>query len=39
MKLSGKNILFIAPAFFGYEKKIAEKMTNLGAEVDYFDDR
>lgn len=39
MKLSGKNILFIAPAFFGYEKKIAEKMTNLGAEVDYFDER
>lgn len=39
MILKDKRILFIAPAFFGYEKKIAEKMTQLGARVDYFDER
>ncbi|WP_353622105.1 capsular biosynthesis protein CpsH [Halocella sp. SP3-1] len=39
MKLEGKRILFIAPAFFGYEQKIADKMTELGAKVDYFDER
>lgn len=39
MKLNGKKILFIAPAFFGYEEKIAEKMIELGAVVDFFDER
>jgi len=39
MKLSGKKILFIAPAFFGYEEKIAEKMIELGAVVNFFDER
>ncbi len=39
MKLNGKKILFIAPAFFGYEEKIAEKMIELGAMVDIFDER
>ena len=39
MKLNGKKILFIAPAFFGYEEKIAEKMIELGAAVDFFDER
>ena len=39
MSLKGKQILFIAPAFFGYEKKIADKMIELGARVDYFDER
>lgn len=39
MKLKGKKILFFAPAFFGYEKKIAEKMIELGAEVDFYDER
>ncbi len=39
MKLTGKRILFIAPAFFGYEQKITEKMIELGAIVDFFDER
>lgn len=39
MKLEKKQILFIAPAFFGYEKKIVEKMIELGAKVDFFDER
>lgn len=39
MKLNGKRILFIAPAFFGYEEKIADKMIELGAMVDFFDER
>lgn len=39
MKLSDKRVLFIAPAFFGYEQKIVEKMTELGAKVDFFDER
>lgn len=38
-KLLGKRILFLAPAFFGYEKKIAEKMEQLGATVDFYDER
>jgi hypothetical protein len=39
MKLNGKKVLFIAPAFFGYEEKIADKMVELGAVVDFFDER
>jgi len=39
MILKDKRILFFAPAFFGYEKKIAEKMRELGAIVDFFDER
>lgn len=38
-KLENKKILFIAPAFFGYEEKITEKMVELGAYVDFFDER
>lgn len=37
--LKGKKILFLSPAFFGYEKKIVCKMQDLGAFVDYFDER
>jgi hypothetical protein len=37
--LENKNILYISPKFFGYEKIIKEKLENLGAVVDYFDDR
>lgn len=39
MGLEGKRILFFAPAFFGYENKIAEKMEQLGAIVDLYDER
>lgn len=34
-----KKILFIAPAFFGYEKEIKKRLESLGASVDYYDDR
>ena len=37
--IGGKRILFFAPKFFGYEKKIASKLTELGAIVDAFDER
>lgn len=35
----GKKILFFSPAFFGYEKMIADKMREMGAEVDMYDVR
>lgn len=37
--LKGKKILFFAPAFFGYEYKIKKKMEEMGAEVDFYDER
>lgn len=37
--LNGTRILFFSPAFFGYEQKISEKMTSLGAEVYYYNER
>jgi hypothetical protein len=37
--IDGKKILFLAPAFFGYELKIKNKMEQLGASVDYYDAR
>jgi len=37
--LKGKKILFIAPRFHNLEKKIHDEMTNLGADVDYYDER
>ncbi|WP_394405150.1 capsular biosynthesis protein CpsH [Streptococcus sp. 20-1249] len=39
MNLANKNILFLCPEFFGYEIKIAKKMKDLGANVEYFDAR
>ena len=36
---NGKKILFIAPAFFGYEREIKKRLEELGAHVDYHDDR
>lgn len=39
INLKGKKILFFSPAFFGYENKIKDKMTELGAIVDMFDER
>ncbi len=38
-RIEGKRILFFAPAFFEYEKKIADKMSELGAIVDLYDER
>jgi len=37
--LSNKKILFFAPTFFGYEQEILLKMQQLGASVDYYDER
>jgi hypothetical protein len=38
-KLRGKQVLFIAPQFFGYEKEIADEMRRQGASVDFLPDR
>jgi len=37
--LKNKKVLFFAPTFFGYEIAIFEKLKQMGAEVDYFDER
>lgn len=37
--LENKNVLFIAPSFFGYEHDITAELKKLGAKVDYFDER
>ena len=36
---NGKKILFIAPIFFGYSNEISSKLRELGASVDFFDER
>lgn len=37
--LQNKRILFISTRFFNYEIEIANKLRDLGARVDYFDER
>jgi hypothetical protein len=37
--LKDKKILFISVQTFNYEKAIADKLTSLGAKVDYYDER
>lgn len=37
--IKGKRILFLAPSFFGYEEKIKNKMEQMGALVDFYDER
>lgn len=37
--LAGKQVLFIAPQFFGYEQEITNEMRRQGATVDYLPDR
>lgn len=37
--LKNKLVLFIAPSFFGYEESIKKRLLELGANVDYFDER
>lgn len=39
MNLNNKNILFISPKFFNYEKEIVNKLREFGANVHYIDDR
>lgn len=34
-----KKILFISVSFFGYHVTIADKLRNMGAQVDYYDER
>lgn len=37
--LEGKRILFLSPAFFGYEDIIKNKMEEMGARVTFYDER
>ncbi|WP_027379251.1 CgeB family protein [Chryseobacterium daeguense] len=37
--LRGKKILFLSVSFFKYEKAIAKRLSELGAEVDFYDER
>ena len=37
--MKNKNILFFAPNFFGYELEIKKKLEEMGATVDFYDDR
>lgn len=37
--IEGKKIFFFSPAFFNYENMIADKMREMGAEVDMYDVR
>ena len=39
MNLEGKKILFFSASFFGYEKAIVNRLQELGAEVDFFNER
>lgn len=39
VSFNGLKILFISTEFFGIEEKIQEKLTELGADVDYFNER
>lgn len=37
--LENKSILLISPSFFGYEKSIKQRLSEVSAKVDYFDER
>lgn len=37
--LDNKSILLISPTFFGYEKSIKQRLSEMAAKVDYFDER
>lgn len=39
IELKNKRILLVSAKFFGYEVEIAKKLRELGATVDYFDQR
>lgn len=39
MNLNGKKILFLSANFFGYEKAIVKRLRELGAEVDFYNER
>lgn len=39
ISLKGRKILFLSVSFFKYENAIAKRLTELGAEVDFYDER
>ena len=39
MNLKSKRVLFFSPKTFGYEGAIKQRLEQLGATVDYYDDR
>ncbi|MCS3529840.1 hypothetical protein [Chryseobacterium sp. JUb7] len=39
MSLKGKKILFLSVSFFKYERAIANRLCEMGAEVDFYDER
>jgi hypothetical protein len=39
ISLKGKKILFLSVSFFKYEKAIAKRLAEIGAEVDFYDER
>lgn len=39
MNLGDKKILFLSANFFGYEKAIVKRLSELGAEVDFYNER
>jgi len=39
LSFQDKRVLFIGPRFFGYEQEIAKRLRELGATVEYHDDR
>ncbi|SHE34748.1 hypothetical protein SAMN05443633_10149 [Chryseobacterium arachidis] len=39
INLKDKKILFLSVSFFKYERAIAKRLTELGAEVDFYDER
>lgn len=39
MNLVGKNILFLSASFFGYEEAIVKRLHELGANVDFYNER
>lgn len=39
MNLKDQNILFISANFFGYEKEISQRFQQLGAAVDFYNER
>lgn len=39
INIKNKKILFISPSFFGYEISIKKRLVEVGAIVDYFDER
>ena len=39
MNLKNKHILLFAPSFFGYELQIRDRLAEMGAVVDFYDER